>query len=37
MRGRQSCKDYMLSQLVFARAVNNLRVKKHDAAKINQN
>ena len=32
MRGKQ---DYMLSQLVFARAVNNLRVKKHDAAKIN--
>ena len=37
MRGRQSYKDYMLSHLVFARAVNNLRVKKHDAAKINQN
>ncbi|MBQ7161838.1 MAG: ATP synthase F1 subunit epsilon [Clostridia bacterium] len=35
MRGKQSYKDYMLSQLVFARAVNNLRVKKHDAAMIN--
>ena len=36
MRGKQSYKEYMLSQLVFARAVNNLRVKKHDAAMINQ-
>ena len=36
MRGKQSYKEYMLSQLVFARAVNNLRVKKHDAANINQ-
>ena len=35
MKGKQSYKDYMLSQIVFARAVNNLRVKKHDAAKIN--
>ena len=35
MRGKQSYKDYMLSQVLFARAVNNLRVKKHDAAKIN--
>ncbi len=37
MRGRQSYKDYMLSQIAFARAVNNLRVKKHDAALINNN
>ena len=37
MKGRQSYKDYMLSQIIFARAVNNLRVKKHDAAKINVN
>ena len=36
MRGKQSYKDYMLSQIVFVRAVNNLRVKKHDAAMINQ-
>ena len=36
MRGKQSYKEYTLSQLVFARAVNNLRVKKHDAAKLNQ-
>ncbi len=36
MKGKQSYKDYMLSQLVFARAVNNLRVKKQDAAGINQ-
>ena len=35
MKGRQSYKEYMLSQLIFARAVNNLRVKKHDAANIN--
>lgn len=35
MKGKQSYKDYMLSQLVFARAVNNLRVKKHHNAKIN--
>jgi len=35
MKGKQSYKDYMLSQIVFARAVNNLRVKRHDAAKIN--
>ena len=37
MKGKQSYKDYMLSQIIFARAVNNLRVKKHDAAKINVN
>ena len=36
MKGKQSYKDYMLSQIMFARAVNNLRVKKHDAAAINQ-
>ena len=35
MKGKQSYKEYMLSQLIFARAVNNLRVKKHDAANIN--
>ncbi len=35
MKGKQSYKEYMLSQIAFARAVNNLRVKKHDAAKIN--
>ena len=35
MRGKQSYKDYMLSEILFARAVNNLRVKKHDAARIN--
>ena len=36
MRGKQSYRDYMLSQVLFGRAVNNLRVKKHDAAMINQ-
>ena len=35
MKGKQSYKEYMLSQITFARAVNNLRVKRHDAAKIN--
>jgi len=35
MQGKQSYKDYMLSQVIFARAMNNLRVKKHDAAMIN--
>ena len=35
MKGKQSYKDYMLSQVIFARAMNNLRVKKHDAAMIN--
>ena len=35
MKGKQSYKEYMLSQIMFAKAVNNLRVKKHDAAKIN--
>jgi len=35
MRGKQSYKEYMLSQIIFAKAVNNLRVKKHDAARIN--
>ena len=35
MKGKQSYKDYMLSQIMFAKAVNNLRVKKHDAARIN--
>lgn len=31
MKGKQSYKDYMLSQIMFSRAVNNLRVKKHNA------
>jgi len=35
MKGKQSYRDYMLSQVLFAKAVNNLRVKKHDAAMIN--
>ncbi len=35
MKGKQSYKEYMMSQIMFARAVNNLRVKKHDAALIN--
>ncbi|MBR6917372.1 MAG: ATP synthase F1 subunit epsilon [Clostridia bacterium] len=35
MKGKQSAKEYMLSQIAFAKAVNNLRVKKHDSANIN--
>ena len=35
MKGKQSYKDYMLSQTLFARAMNNLKVKKHDASNIN--
>lgn len=29
LRRKQSIRDYRLSQLTFARAINNLRVKKH--------
>ena len=29
MSKKQSYKDYRLSQLTFAKAMNNLRVKKH--------
>ena len=35
MKGQQSYRDFMLSQITFARAISNLRVKKHDAALIN--
>ena len=35
MKGEQSYKEFMLSQIMFAKAVNNLRVKKHDASNIN--
>ena len=31
----KSYKDYMISEIMFAKAVNELRAKKHDAAKIN--
>ncbi len=31
---KQSNRDYLLSQLTFARAVNNLRVKKHQTGDI---
>ena len=36
MKGKQSYQDYRMSEMMFAKAVNNLRVKKHDAAIINQ-
>ena len=32
---KQGKKDYMLSQLAFARAFNNLKVKQHSAEKTN--
>ncbi|MBR0303884.1 MAG: ATP synthase F1 subunit epsilon [Clostridia bacterium] len=35
MKGKQSYKEYMLSQITLARAMNNLRVKRHDSALIN--
>lgn len=35
MRKKQSHKDFMLSQIAFAKAVNNLRVKQHNAMKVN--
>ena len=35
MKGKQSYKEFMLSQITLARAMNNLRVKRHDAAMIN--
>lgn len=35
MNSKQSYKEYRLSEITFARAVNNLRVKKHDKANIN--
>ena len=34
MKGKQSYKDYMLSQIIFARAVNNLRVKNMTLPKL---
>ena len=35
MKGKQSRKEYLLSQIMFARAVNNIRVKKHGTSAIN--
>ena len=35
LSGGKSYKDYMISEIMFAKAVNELRAKKHDAAKIN--
>lgn len=35
LSGDRSYKDYMISEIMFAKAVNRLRVKKHDAANIN--
>ena len=32
---KQAHRDYVLSQLAFARAVNNLRVKQHNAMRMN--
>lgn len=33
MQKKQSKRDYTLSQIAFSKAVNNLRVKHHDASK----
>ena len=35
MKGKQSRKEYLLSQIMFARAVNNIRVKKYGTSAIN--
>lgn len=35
LREKQAHRDYVLSQLAFARAVNNLRVKQHNAMRMN--
>lgn len=35
MKGKQSYKDYMLSQLMLAKALNNLRVKKREMPNLN--
>ena len=35
LSGGKSYKDYMISEIMFAKAVNELRAKKHAAAKIN--
>ena len=35
MKGKQSYKDYMLSQIMLTKALNNLRVKRRDANKLN--
>jgi len=36
MRSKQGYKDYVLSEILLKQAMNNLRVKKHDKANINQ-
>ena len=35
LREKQGHRDYILSQLAFANAVNNLRVKQHNAMRMN--
>ncbi len=35
LRGKQAHRDYVLSRLAFTKAVNNLRVKQHNAMKMN--
>ncbi|MGM9652615.1 MAG: F0F1 ATP synthase subunit epsilon [Eubacteriales bacterium] len=35
LREKQGHRDYVLSQRTFARAVNNLRVKQHNARRMN--
>ena len=36
MREKQARRDYIQAQLAFARAMNNLKVKQHDAERMNK-
>ena len=36
MREKQARRDYVQAQLMFARAMNNLKVKQHDAERLNK-
>ncbi len=37
LREKRSAKDYMIAQLTIARALNNLKVKQHNAVKSDNN
>ena len=36
LREKQARRDYVQAQLTFARAMNNLKVKQHDAERLNK-
>ena len=36
LREKQARRDYVQAQLAFARAMNNLKVKQHDAERLNK-